>query len=142
MNAVDIAQANRIFYTIAGSRAYGLSTPGSDEDFRGVFIGLPDNLIGLHPLEHCELSGDNMLFELRKFLVLAKDCNPNIIELLFMSEDDILFQNEWWLQVKEKRDLFLSKKAKFTFSGYAMAQLKKIRGHNRWLNDPQPVQEP
>jgi predicted nucleotidyltransferase len=142
MDVQQMVEQNRIFYTRAGSRAYGLSTPASDEDFRGVFIGLPDNLIGLYPVEHCELSGDNMLFELRKFLVLAKDCNPNIIELLFMDESDILLQNEWWLRVKEQRELFLSRKAKFTFSGYAMAQLKKIRGHNRWLNDPQPVQQP
>jgi hypothetical protein len=46
------------------------------------------------------------------------------------------------LRVKAQRDLFLTRKAKFTFSGYAMAQLKKIRGHNRWLNDPQPVEPP
>jgi predicted nucleotidyltransferase len=142
MNVQNLAEQNRIFYTRAGSNAYGLATSTSDEDFRGVFIGLPDNLIGLHPVEHCELSGDNMLFELRKFLVLAKDCNPNIIELLFMDESDILLQNEWWLRVKAQRELFLTKKAKFTFSGYAMAQLKKIRGHNRWLNDPQPVAAP
>jgi predicted nucleotidyltransferase len=142
MDAPEIAERHRIFYTRAGSRAYGVDTTSSDEDFRGVFIGLPDNLIGLHPLEHCELSGDNMLFELRKFLVLAKDCNPNIIELLFMDESNILLQNQWWLRVKEQRALFLSRKAKFTFSGYAMAQLKKIRGHNRWLHDPKPMKEP
>ncbi|HVF11196.1 MAG TPA: nucleotidyltransferase domain-containing protein, partial [Abditibacteriaceae bacterium] len=142
MNVQEVAEQNRIFYTRAGSRVYGLDTVTSDEDFRGVFIGLPDNLIGLHPVEHCELSGDNMIFELRKFIVLAKDCNPNIIELLYMDESDVLLQNEWWLRVKSRRDLFLSKRAKFTFSGYAMAQLKKIRGHNRWLNDPQPVATP
>jgi predicted nucleotidyltransferase len=142
MDAQQIAEHNRIFYTRAGSRAYGLNTATSDEDFRGVFIGVPSNLFGLFPVEHCELSGDNMLFELRKFITLAKDCNPNIIELLYMNEDDILWQDEWWARVKEQRDWFLSRKAKFTFSGYAMAQLKKIRGHNRWLNDPQPIEAP
>jgi predicted nucleotidyltransferase len=100
VDAQQIAERNRIFYTRAGSRAYGLATESSDEDFRGAFIGLPDNLIGLHPIGHCELSGDNMIFELRKFIVLAKECNPNIIELLFMDESDILVQNEWWLCVK------------------------------------------
>lgn len=142
MNTQALAERNRIFYTRAGSRAYGLNTATSDEDFRGVFIGLPDNLIGFYPVEHCELSGDNMLFELRKFLNLAKDCNPNIIELLFMDESDILLQTEWWQRIKAQRELFLTKRAKFTFSGYAMAQLKKIRGHNHWLNDPQPVEPP
>lgn len=142
MNAQQIAERNRIFYTRAGSRAYGLATQESDEDFRGVFIGMPDNLVGLHPVEHCELSGDNMLFELRKFIVLARDCNPNIIELLFMDESDILLQNEWWLRIKSQREMFLSRRAKHTFSGYAMAQLKKIRSHNVWLHDPQPREQP
>lgn len=142
MDVQQIAVQNRIFYTRAGSHAYGLATQNSDEDFRGVFVGLPDNLIGLHPVEHCELSGDNMIFELRKFIMLAKECNPNIIELLFMEESDVLLQNEWWMRVRLQREMFLSKKAKFTFSGYAMAQLKKIRGHNRWLNDPQRVEQP
>ncbi|MBV9468173.1 MAG: nucleotidyltransferase domain-containing protein [Abitibacteriaceae bacterium] len=142
MDTQQLAEQNRIFYTRAGSRAYGLATATSDEDFRGVFIGLPANLIGLYPVEHCELSGDNMLFELRKFISLAKDCNPNIIELLFMDESDILLQTEWWQRIKAQRELFLTRKAKFTFSGYAMAQLKKIRGHNRWLHDPQPVEPP
>jgi predicted nucleotidyltransferase len=142
MNAQELAEQNRIFYTRAGSRAYGLNTATSDEDFRGVFMGAPGNLLGLFPVEHCELSGDNMLYELRKFILLARDCNPNIIELLFMSEEDILWQDEWWGRIKEQRELFLSRKAKHTFSGYAMAQLKKIRGHNRWLNDPKPVEAP
>lgn len=142
MDVQEIAQQNRIFYTRAGSRCYGLNTATSDEDFRGVFIGLPSNVVGLFPVEHCELSGDNMLFELRKFIHLAKECNPNIIELLFVDESDILWQDGWWARIKAQRELFLSRKAKFTFSGYAMAQLKKIRGHNRWLNDPKPVEAP
>lgn len=83
-----------------------------------------------------------MIFELRKFVSLAKECNPNIIELLFVDESDVLLETPWWARVGEQRELFLSKRAKFTFSGYAMAQLKKIRGHNRWLNDPQPVSAP
>jgi len=142
MDTQEIAQQNRIFYTRAGSRCYGLYNAGSDEDFRGVFVGLPDNVVGLFPVEHCELTGDNMLFELRKFIHLARECNPNIIELLFVDESDILWQDEWWARIKAQRALFLSRKAKFTFSGYAMAQLKKIRGHNRWLHAPQPVEAP
>jgi uncharacterized protein len=142
MDIQQLAERNRIFTTRAGSHAYGLATESSDEDFRGVFIGLPNNVAGLYPVEQCELSGDNVIFELRKFVLLAKDCNPNIIELLFVDESDILFQTEWWQRLKAQRALFLTKRAKFTFSGYAMAQLKRIRGHNRWLNDPQPVETP
>jgi len=142
MDIQELAGRNQIFLTRAGSHAYGLATETSDEDFRGVFVGLPDNLVGLHPVEQSEGPGDTTIFELRKFILLARECNPNIIELLYVDEGDIVFQNEWWQRVKAQRDIFLSRKAKHTFSGYAMAQLKRIRGHNRWLNDPQPVASP
>ena len=36
----------------------------------------------------------------------------------------------------ENKHLFLSKKAKFTFSGYANAQMKRINTHYRWLKNP------
>jgi len=138
----QLAERNRIFTTRAGSRAYGLNIEGSDEDYRGVFIGAPDNLVGLHPVEQCEYSGDNVVYELRKFMLLARDCNPNIIELLFVDDGDILLTTPWWERIRAERDSFLLRRAKHTFSGYATAQLKRIRGHNRWLQDPQPEAPP
>ena len=142
MNIAQLADERRIFTCRAGSHAYGLNTAQSDEDTRGVFVGLPDNLIGLYPVEHCEYHGDYMVYELRKFVNLAKDCNPNIIELLYVDSGDILFSTSAWEKLRSGRDLFLTRRAKQTFSGYATAQLKKIRGHNKWLHNPQPVERP
>ena len=142
MNISELAERRRIFTCRAGSHAYGLNTATSDQDTRGVFVGQPANLIGLYPVEHCEYDGDYMVYELRKFINLAKDCNPNIIELLYIDERDILFSTGAWQQLRERRDLFLTRRAKHTFSGYATAQLKKIRGHNKWLHNPQPVERP
>lgn len=142
MNVAELAEERRIFTTRAGSHSYGLNTATSDEDFRGVFIGLPDNLLGLYPVEHCEYGGDYMVYELKKFVLLARDCNPNIIELLYVDESDVLLTTPWWERLREQRHLFLTRKAKWTFSGYATAQLKKIRGHKQWLSNPQAVEPP
>ena len=142
MDITQLCQENRIFTTRSGSHSYGLNIAGSDEDFRGVFVGAPQNLVGLFPVEQCELGGDYVVFELRKFVTLARDCNPNIIELLWVDDSDILLETPFWTRIKAHRDWFLSRRAKFTFSGYATAQLKKIRGHNRWLREPQPVEAP
>jgi predicted nucleotidyltransferase len=142
MDIQKLAFDNRIFYTQAGSHSYGLNTESSDEDFRGVFVGNPENVAGLFPVEHCEYTGDNMLYELKKFITLARDCNPNIIELLFVDEIDILLNTPFWERIRENREWFLTRRAKHTFSGYATAQLKRIRGHNKWLLDPQPEQAP
>jgi predicted nucleotidyltransferase len=43
--------------------------------------------------------------------------------------------------VIENRDLFLSRKAKHTFTGYAISQLKRIQRHYEWLHHP-PTKEP
>jgi predicted nucleotidyltransferase len=142
MDIKKLAEERRIFTCKSGSHAYGLNTATSDEDFRGIFIGLPDNLLGLFPVEHCEYGGDYMVYELKKFISLAKDCNPNIIELLFMDESDVLFSTPYWEALRQNRELFLTRKAKWTFTGYATAQLKKIRGHKQWLVNPQPVEPP
>lgn len=142
MDIQKLAKDNRIFYTRAGSHAYGLNIESSDDDFRGVFAGNPENVAGLFPVEHCEYSGDNVVYELRKYITLARDCNPNIIELLFVDESDVLLTTPYWERIRAVRDSFLTRRARHTFSGYATAQLKRIRGHNRWLQDPQPREAP
>jgi uncharacterized protein len=43
------------------------------------------------------------------------------------------FWGEW---LRERAPMFLSTKARHTFSGYAHSQLKRIRTHRRWLLDP------
>jgi predicted nucleotidyltransferase len=43
--------------------------------------------------------------------------------------------------LREMRELFLSRKVKHTFSGYAASQLKRIKGHYRWLKEP-PKSQP
>ena len=142
MDISQLASERRIFTCRAGSHLYGLNTANSDEDTRGVFVGAPANLLGLFPVEHCQYDGDYIVYELSKFVTLARDCNPNIIELLWVPDSETLFSTPIWEKLRQNRDLFLSRRAKFTFSGYATAQLKKIRGHNRWLHNPQPVEPP
>lgn len=83
---------------------------------------------------------DEEIHELRKFLKLAADCNPSIIEFLYI-EDLIQLETPIWKKIKAKRDMFLSKKARFTFAGYATEQLRRIRVHRKYLLDP-PTHQP
>ncbi len=76
MNYKDI-EKDIIFETIAGSHCYGLATPESDLDIRGVFI-VPDKkyYIGCSNVEQVAGDGDTEIYELKKFIKLATDCNP------------------------------------------------------------------
>jgi hypothetical protein len=77
----------------------------------------------------------------RKFVALAADCNPNIIEMLFTDDADVIVTTPAWEGLRERRALFVSQKARHTFSGYAMSQLKRIKTHRKWLLSP-PKEKP
>lgn len=79
--------------------------------------------------------GDEELQELRKFLKLAADCNPNIIEFLYVDRL-VTHTTPTWEKIKANRGMFLSKKARYTFSGYAVAQLRRIKTHRGYLMSP------
>jgi hypothetical protein len=83
----------------------------------------------------CDPKADSELQELRKFFKLAADCNPNIIEFLYVDDLIDICTDEWEL-IRRHRDLFLSKRARWTFAGYAIQQLKRIRVHRGYLLNP------
>ena len=128
-----------IFYTVHGSRCYGTNRPDSDYDYKGIAVPPKEYRSGF--VQRFEQAiwnkpEDATIFEVRKFFALAADCNPNIVELLYVDPSDILVCTEAGKLIVDNRDMFLSRKASFTFRGYAMAQLKRIRTHRRWLLHP------
>ena len=132
--------SNTIFLTLHGSHAYGTNTPTSDVDVKGIAIPPADYYLGFSKgFEQAELKGkdpDGVIYEIRKFFKLARDCNPNIIEVLHTDESDWISVHPVGRKIIDNRDLFMSKKAYFTFFGYARAQLKRINTHYRWLKNP------
>jgi len=142
---------NTIYVTLHGSQAYGLNNELSDTDVKGIVIPpkeVENNLF--HRFEQAEnnpileesLSSlknpknpkfESTIFSLKKFMVLAANINPNIVELLWTDPTDHFIFKSPMDVLMENRGLFLSSKAKFTFSGYAFAQAKKIERHRKWI---------
>lgn len=130
---------------LAGSKAYGTNLPTSDTDIRGIFVA--DELYHRSPwytVNEIEIpeDEDTKYYELSKFLKLLVDQNPNIVESLWVDEEDILSTSPGYELLRANREQLLSSKVAFTFSGYAVSQLKRIKGHNKWINNPQPEQAP
>ncbi len=152
-------EKSTIFLTLAGSRAYGFSNPDSDWDYRGICIAPLDSYLGVkgkfeqavdgstkHVWKHfkdglVQPDSDMQVMELTKFCKLAAECNPSVIEILFSDESSIVLKHPVMLQLLEHRDMFLSKRAKARFSGYAMSQLNRIKRHKFWVDNPL-VREP
>lgn len=128
-----------LFLTAHGSHAYGTNLPTSDRDYKGFCVPPRQYFLGYAKrFEQAEFKGDPdmVVYDIRKFFKLAADCNPSVIEVLFTDESDYQILHPLGATILAKRDLFISKKAKFTFSGYAVSQLKKIRSHKKWLANP------
>jgi hypothetical protein len=135
-------ERNLLLRVRSGSRAYGLDTPQSDVDSRGVCVPPRRFLLGLSTFEqHESEGGDHVVYALAKFARLALEGNPNLIETLFTEPPDILHLHPLGERLFEARRLFLSRRVGQRFGGYATAQLKRMAGHHRWLNDP-PLHQP
>lgn len=142
---------NTIFLTLHGSQAYGLANELSDVDVKGICIPPREVESDLfYRFEQRENDStieekyakwknphnpkfESVVYSLRKFFLLAAKVNPNVIELLWTSPETWLEQSKWSEILLDKRDMFLSTRANFTFTGYAIAQAKKIERHRKWI---------
>lgn len=130
--------ATVIFRCVVGSRAYGLDTPDSDTDIRGIYLP-PANahwsLYGIpEQLENAETQ--ECYWELQTFLVLALKANPNVLECLYtpLVQDASAIAQE----LLDIREIFLSQLVYQTYNGYVLSQVKKMeqdlrtKGTIRW----------
>ena len=92
-------------------------------------------------LETVAAPPDVVIYDLAKLVGLCVQANPNMLELLFVDEREILFSTPIWERLRARRAEFLSQKVRHTFAGYAQGQLKRIQGHREWLLHP-PDHEP
>lgn len=148
-------EARAILLTKVGSHSYGINTTGSDVDYKGIFIAPKEYYLGLKNIEQKDrgweedsshfpvLNGvkDLVFYELRKYLNLAQNANPNILELLFENMEFYQYIHPVGQKLIDNRELFLSKKIKHSYSGYAYAQIRKIKSHRKWLLNP-PTKKP
>jgi uncharacterized protein len=142
---------NIIYITLGGSQAYGLNNELSDVDIKGICVPprkIEDNLFQNFEQAQDDLELENRysylknpknpkfestVYSLKKFFILASNVNPNIIEMLWTDNNDQFVCHPIMQKLLDNKFKFLSSKAKFTFSGYAYAQLAKIERHRKWI---------
>jgi hypothetical protein len=138
----DLKRQNLILLdTISGSRAYGLETPESDTDTRGVFILPQDLFFGFSYIEQVNSDrNDHVYYELGKYLKLLAKNNPSSIELLFAPEDSVIFLHP--LMDRIKPESIMSRLCRESFAGYALNQVKRARGLNKKIFNPVSTELP
>jgi len=134
----------------------------SDYDYTGVYIPFNDDILGLnsdfilseinpntekdandrmHLIKQINeslnmnipLDNDISLYSVKKFLKMASENNPNIMDTLYIDEDSTYYKDELWDIILSKRDMFLSKVAFKTFSEYAKGQFYKMKQHHKMI---------
>lgn len=142
MKHADV-EKNKIFEFIRGSQAYGTNTPESDEDIGGVVMPTRDIILGVTKFEVLDSWKDDQgnkidksMYSMNKAFDLFIDNNPNMLDFLYAPERCIKFTTPEWERIREIRDEFLCTKAKFTFQGYAYAQMKRLESHRTFLRHP------
>lgn len=119
--------------SISGSRAYNLALPSSDTDMKGIFVLPQKELYGLTYTDQvANETNDETYFEIGKFIDLLCKNNPNILELLSVPEQWVLFRHPLMDLIKPED--FLSRLCFDTFAGYAKTQIKKATGLNKKIN--------
>lgn len=121
-----------IFECIVGSQAYGISTPTSDIDTKGVFIQPIEDILGFGYVEQIsDVKNDRTFFEVRRFLQLLQSANPTMLELLNIPEECIISSHPIMDLIFEHREKFVTAVCRNSFGGYAIEQIKKARGLNK-----------
>lgn len=138
------ARSAILFDCIAGSRAYGTATADSDEDIRGIFALPASAYLALQapPPQIADARHNVVYFSLRRTIELLTAANPTVLELLYMPEDCVRARSAEMAELERHRTLFISRQCVDTHLGYAFSQIKKARGQNKWINQPQPEHPP
>ena len=139
MKTIDVEYLRKnnliVFEGISGSHAYGTSIPGSDVDIRGIYIApMKWILTGNYPDQVADETNDAVFYEVGRFLQLIKASNPNILEILNLPEDCIVYKDPLYDLISQNARHFVTKKCRWTFAGYAIEQIRKARGYNKMMN--------
>ena len=146
----ELYASKQIFYSVvAGSQAYGLANEKSDEDIRGYYY-LPEKIKNslMTFKDKCDEqvqdgTHDIAYYSLHRAFELLMTANPNQIELLWIPEDCVKTYNAKIMDdIMDNRHLFISQAAHKSHFNYAKSQIKKAKGCNKRVNNPQPQERP
>jgi predicted nucleotidyltransferase len=124
-----------VFEVITGSKSYGLDTPTSDTDIKGVFVLPKDKFYGLeYTAQVNNETNDIVYYELKRFMELLSKSNPNILEMLNVPDKCVLQKHP--IMDMLQPEMFLSKQCEQSFANYAFTQIKKAYGLEKKIVNP------
>jgi predicted nucleotidyltransferase len=136
VDGLSLVRDHTVLSVVVGSRAYGLDTDESDVDRRGVFVAPTPLFWGFgKPPTHVDgPDAERFSWELERFLGLALDANPTVLECLWSPLVEHV--GSYGEELLTLRGAFLSRHAHRTFVRYAESQFRKLTGDLRNRGEP------
>lgn len=131
---------NLILLGYRGSIAHHMFVPQNnkdsidDKDLMGIFVAPLGHYLGFGRDEVKEEfinEWDSVCYEVRKFIGLLLKCNPNVLSLLWIDKQHIIYEHKLGRLLRENREIFVSKEAYHSFNGYAYSQFKRMTHFNQ-----------
>ena len=120
--------SNIILLGLGGSYSYGMNIEGkSDIDIRGVALNSKEEILLLQNFgQIVDENTDTTIYSFNKMVNLLCKANPNVMEQLGLNPEHYLYIHPIGQVLLNNSKLFLSKRAVYSFAGYAKEQLKKL----------------
>jgi hypothetical protein len=121
---------------IGGSTLYGLNTPSSDVDYRGIYLATDKKYkAGFEKMDSVVLSphnGDNedaTYYEIGHYLRLLQKTNTQVMEILFAPDSAFVYRDPFFDQLRMyPYRLIDSEKLKSSIRGYIHSELRLATG--------------
>ena len=118
---------NIILIGLGGSYAYGTNNENSDLDVRGCALNTKEEILTNKNFEQfTNDETDTTIYSFNKLISLLSNCNPNVIEMCGLRLEHYLYVHPIGKELINNSHLFLSKRAAYSFGGYASAQLRRL----------------
>jgi predicted nucleotidyltransferase len=155
----EMAERTTIIRVPCGSTVHGLHVPGTDDrDEMGVCVEDAQCMLGFDEFDQyiyrtaTERTGkidapsqpgdlDLTIYSLRKFLRLALQGNPQLLQLLFVPESMCITRTAVGQRLQELAPFIISKQAGARYLGYMQAQRYRLLGERGQKNVKRPELE-
>ena len=126
------SESEIICQLIGGSILYGLNTPDSDVDYRGLFVAKNKKYIaGFETIESIVQSEeiDATYYELARYLKLLRKSNTQVLEILFAPTDSFTYMSDLFQKIRQHRyDFIDSNILKKSLQGYIYSEMRLATG--------------
>jgi hypothetical protein len=138
--SANLLPGNLILLGYRGSIAHNMYIPSTDpdsiddKDIMGVYVAPVEHYIGFGRDDVKEAfigEWDAVSYEVRKFIRLLTKCNPNVLSLLWLSDEHLIYEHPLGTKLRANKQIFITKAAYHSFVGYAQGQFKRMTHFNQ-----------